>query len=519
MSMQTDIKAQEARLNLHYVGGMVLEPFALENDLVTKKVFELKQNIYNQLMTKQDLELQFRSFIKEGNMVTNMVTNWPANVAISVNGHSIQIEQQKPLFLKKICRLGKNTLQITVPQCSCQHMFTMQVVNNTTVKSALQDILRKQIKPVEFSVTKIKQNFNNSNYNINYNSNSNNSSLNLTPSTPSSLDENGIEQTSFRLSLRCPITFKRIVIPARGNDCKHLQCFDLETFLKLNTDKSGWSCPICNLPIVLENLEVDQYIHNIINSNNLHDSDEIIIDSNASWKVANKIVKDEQELHAYQSINNNNCNQFNSTGSAKTNYSVTQNGQNNSNQQMDGLMQNSPYDYQSMNINQPNNQMKLELDPLAAIEKTVNQHDFSSFGSRTPSTNNNNLMSSASTPTGQQQSTDLMNNQSPNSKQQTINKSPICSNNNTNQSSINNSNSHSSANTPNSNYMINNSPHTPHTPHTPSLINHNSLGNLGPSSVISNHSTNNSNLNDLNFDPAIIDSETGPESLNDVSIF
>lgn len=33
----------------------------------------------------------------------------------------------------------------------------------------------------------------------------------------------GVEQTAMKVSLKCPITFRRIQLPARGHDCKHVQ--------------------------------------------------------------------------------------------------------------------------------------------------------------------------------------------------------------------------------------------------------------------------------------------------------
>lgn len=38
-----------------------------------------------------------------------------------------------------------------------------------------------------------------------------------------SVGDDGVEQTAIRISLKCPITFRRIQLPARGHDCKHVQ--------------------------------------------------------------------------------------------------------------------------------------------------------------------------------------------------------------------------------------------------------------------------------------------------------
>jgi len=45
--------------------------------------------------------------------------------------------------------------------------------------------------------------------------------------------------------MKCPITYKRISLPARGSECKHVQCFDLESYLQLNSERGAWRCPVC----------------------------------------------------------------------------------------------------------------------------------------------------------------------------------------------------------------------------------------------------------------------------------
>ena len=76
--------------------------------------------------------------------------------------------------------------------------------------------------------------------------------------------EDGVEQTAIKVSLKCPITFRRIVLPARGHDCKHIHCFDLESYLKLNVERGLWKCPVCSKNAVLEGLEVDHYLCQIL---------------------------------------------------------------------------------------------------------------------------------------------------------------------------------------------------------------------------------------------------------------
>ncbi|KAF7720610.1 hypothetical protein EC973_006992 [Apophysomyces ossiformis] len=59
-------------------------------------------------------------------------------------------------------------------------------------------------------------------------------------------DEIEIHQQHFRMSLKCPISLLRIQQPVRGENCKHPDCFDLESYLVVNQDNIGWKCPHCN---------------------------------------------------------------------------------------------------------------------------------------------------------------------------------------------------------------------------------------------------------------------------------
>ncbi|XP_042339000.1 zinc finger MIZ domain-containing protein 2-like, partial [Plectropomus leopardus] len=108
--------------------------------------------------------------------------------------------------------------------------------------------MKKRLLPAEHCITKIKRNF----------------SSGTIPGTPGLNGEDGVEQTAIKVSLKCPITFRRIQLPARGHDCRHIQCFDLESYLQLNCERGTWRCPVCNKTALLEGLEVDQYMLGIL---------------------------------------------------------------------------------------------------------------------------------------------------------------------------------------------------------------------------------------------------------------
>uniref|UniRef100_A0A9J7XU92 Zinc finger MIZ-type containing 1 n=1 Tax=Cyprinus carpio carpio TaxID=630221 RepID=A0A9J7XU92_CYPCA len=256
---------EELRLTFPVRDGVVLEPFRLEHNLaVSNHIFHLRPTVHQTLMS--DLELQFKCYHHEDRQT---YANWPASVQVSVNATPLTIERgdnttsHKPLHLKHVCQPGRNTIQITVTACCCSHLFVLQLVHRPSVRSVLQGLLRKRLLTAEHCIAKVKRSFS---------------------SVAVSVGDDGVEQTAIRISLKCPITFRRIQLPARGHDCKHVQCFDLESYLELNCERGTWRCPVCNKAALLEGLEVDQYMWGILNALQNSEFEEVTIDPSCSWR-------------------------------------------------------------------------------------------------------------------------------------------------------------------------------------------------------------------------------------------
>uniref|UniRef100_A0A8C1LFK6 Zinc finger, MIZ-type containing 1b n=1 Tax=Cyprinus carpio TaxID=7962 RepID=A0A8C1LFK6_CYPCA len=257
----------ELRLMFPVRDGVVLEPFRLEHNLaVSNHIFHLRPTVHQTLMWRSDLELQFKCYHHEDRQT---YTNWPASVQVSVNATPLTIERgdnktsHKPLHLKHVCQPGRNTIQITVTACCCSHLFVLQLVHRPSVRSVLQGLLRKRLLTAEHCIAKVKRSFS---------------------SVAVSVGDDGVEQTAIRISLKCPITFRRIQLPARGHDCKHVQCFDLESYLELNCERGTWRCPVCNKAALLEGLEVDQYMWGVLNALQNSEFEEVTIDPSCSWR-------------------------------------------------------------------------------------------------------------------------------------------------------------------------------------------------------------------------------------------
>ncbi|KAI9598768.1 hypothetical protein BDF19DRAFT_187594 [Syncephalis fuscata] len=59
------------------------------------------------------------------------------------------------------------------------------------------------------------------------------------------------------VSLICPLGLSRIIHPAKGFECLHRQCFDLETFIKFHEHSINLCCTICNKELNYKDLQID----------------------------------------------------------------------------------------------------------------------------------------------------------------------------------------------------------------------------------------------------------------------
>ncbi|KAL3319949.1 hypothetical protein Ciccas_001377 [Cichlidogyrus casuarinus] len=62
------------------------------------------------------------------------------------------------------------------------------------------------------------------------------------------------------LSTLCPLTRTRMVLPVRGYDCLHLECFDLSNYLIVNKKRPRWKCPICSNNCPFRHLRRDESV-------------------------------------------------------------------------------------------------------------------------------------------------------------------------------------------------------------------------------------------------------------------
>jgi len=74
-------------------------------------------------------------------------------------------------------------------------------------------------------------------------------------------------------------------LPARSMKCNHLQSFDLRGLFLLNKIKPTWRCPVCNIRILVDELVLDSFLLDIINTPSFPENDfQIMLHENGNWE-------------------------------------------------------------------------------------------------------------------------------------------------------------------------------------------------------------------------------------------
>lgn len=110
------------------------------------------------------------------------------------------------------------------------------------------------------------------------------------PGVKAQADDELIEGPS-RVSLRCPISHKRIMSPVKGYSCKHHQCFDYYTFMAINSRRPAWRCPYCNRHVSFPDLRLDLQMLKILKETHENAFD-VMVSEDGSWET----ITDEETI-------------------------------------------------------------------------------------------------------------------------------------------------------------------------------------------------------------------------------
>ncbi|KAF7552633.1 hypothetical protein G7046_g7349 [Stylonectria norvegica] len=191
-------------------------------------------------------------------------TYWPEHIMIQFNGKALETRRKQhfhtdlPLELTDYIVVGENVVKISLPlvplniKAGFTFFVAVEVVetqSHTSIRKHVQDMGRI---PAKETVCEVRRRL-----------------------KPSGSDDIIIEGETLPVSLKDPFSAVIFDVPVRGVSCRHLECFDLETWLQTRPAKPApvgsaregaepsmvdvWKCPICNLDARPNSLLVDEF--------------------------------------------------------------------------------------------------------------------------------------------------------------------------------------------------------------------------------------------------------------------
>ncbi|KAJ4267474.1 hypothetical protein NW762_003581 [Fusarium torreyae] len=194
-------------------------------------------------------------------------TCWPSHIFFDLNRQCLELRRKQhfhkdqPLELTDFLSEGENTLRISFPPVEqnlkpgYKYVMAIEIIETVSHEAASDMIQAMRHDPTVKTKEKIQRRL-----------------------SPSDSDDIIIEDKTLTISLADPFSASRFVVPVRGADCKHLECFDLETWLQTRPQKPPqkgggplqkgaepslvdvWKCPICGLDARPSSLWVDDYL-------------------------------------------------------------------------------------------------------------------------------------------------------------------------------------------------------------------------------------------------------------------
>ncbi|PRP82118.1 hypothetical protein PROFUN_10326 [Planoprotostelium fungivorum] len=114
-----------------------------------------------------------------------------------------------------------------------------------------------------------------------------------------SSQEEEIQQISSKISLLDPLSKSIIKTPTRAKTCHHLQCFELDSFIRMNERTPKWQCPNCYKTADYNDLEVDNYFADILEACGKMNADieDIEMSPDGEWSIPQNKAKKQKVVH------------------------------------------------------------------------------------------------------------------------------------------------------------------------------------------------------------------------------
>lgn len=215
---------------------------------------------------------------------------WPDTTCLEINGHRLEIRRKNhhgkdlPVDITHFVQIrglgatNRVTFVVTRSRNKMRdpaYLFAVEVIE-IFQHGQILEMCQKNRVPANVTLDKIKKS--------------------LAPLDDDD-DDVAIAASDLSIDLADPYTARIFVIPVRGNNCLHRECFDLDTFLETRNSKPKrpqqptlidmWRCPICSGDARPQNLLIDDFLASVRDSlmqQGLVDVKAIWIDQHGKWR-------------------------------------------------------------------------------------------------------------------------------------------------------------------------------------------------------------------------------------------
>jgi len=202
--------------------------------------------------------------------------NYPASIQVEINKKPAPLPNiipsnrpgvegkrpSKPVDITAICKhtptLGNEIIVRWTPDANGrQHVLNLDLVKRLNSETLMKRLIGRGVTSASTTRSMIRQKM-------------------------ASDDGDDIATCDLRVSIQCPISKTRIRKPCRATTCKHIQCFDAETFLQMNERKPTWVCPVCDQDAHFDLLNLDGYFQQVVEAANPNVA-EISLSVDGTW--------------------------------------------------------------------------------------------------------------------------------------------------------------------------------------------------------------------------------------------
>eukprot|EP00927_Polykrikos_kofoidii_P035022 TRINITY_DN29606_c0_g2_i1.p1 TRINITY_DN29606_c0_g2~~TRINITY_DN29606_c0_g2_i1.p1 ORF type:complete len:880 (+),score=146.74 TRINITY_DN29606_c0_g2_i1:54-2642(+) len=280
----------------------VIEPYGLLLcHLVTKNVISFCIDLTELKSWRKDENDVYMRTVKIDSDTSAQV--WPRKLTLEANGHEVfiikepeegHVRRDVPMNITANLKPGMNTMKIVIedPNPSAFAMSFVRTQAKTAADIAAEiptldeEAARERVCRLLGPVAKKDEDVAEEALEAEENGNA--------APTGSDSDEEITCVISNKLKLRCPLSFERVQIPVRGEQCMHLQCFGLGAYLESNMKmralNNRWTCPVCSTVLKPQDLRVDAFVGRVLAETSSHVEEVAITQDGSYYPLEDSVI-------------------------------------------------------------------------------------------------------------------------------------------------------------------------------------------------------------------------------------